>query len=222
MEKKPPLMTSEDVAEYLKLEVTTVRRLVNRGELSAYRLGGEYRFTQDDIDQYLKRQYAPAKGGLLERLGLGRRKQNRFDHLTKRAVRAVDFAYQEARRSQHPYVGIEHLLLGLIHDEEGLAGRVLHELGVSFELTYEVVQSIIPTQGELIGDCWPLHKAFKQVMEQADQEAAALEHAYIGTEHLLLALVKHTDGTFGYVWQRIGVTPRRVNDETLRVLRQAH
>ncbi len=186
------LLTTEDVANYFKVEVVTVRRLVQRGELAAYRIGGEYRFTEEDVQQYLKKQYIPVKMTLLERFGLAKKGPMR-DHLerfTRRGRQALTYAADEARAMNHTTIRCEHLLLGLVREEEGLAGRVLMGLGITLERAREVVQSITGVGEGTDDDLFGIHPATKQVLERAVQEAKQLHHNYVGTEHLLLGLLQ--------------------------------
>src|SRR5215471_6421339 len=139
------LLTSEEVAEHLRVEVVTVRRLVNRGELAAYRVGGEYRFTRPDVEAYLQRQRIPATPAndspnmftqLVQWLfpkGQPSRLQESERHFTKRALKTLHLAQEEAQRLQHNYIGTEHLLLGLVREGEGIAAQVLGELRCDLE-----------------------------------------------------------------------------------------
>src|SRR6266487_3078340 len=140
-----PLMASDELAAYLRVDVVTIRRLVNRGELTAYRIGSEYRFMESDIMEYLQRQRVPAndssvseaiRGGLAQVLRrLFPEGEDRFGRFTERARKAMVLAQEEARNLQHNYIGTEHLLLGLLREGGGIAARALNNLGV------EVVQA---------------------------------------------------------------------------------
>ncbi len=145
------LMTSEEAAEILHVDPVTIRRLVNKGDLSAYRIGADYRFAPSDLQDYLQRQRIPAQptgvpetssNSPLDQVALFIRnaltgKQTtpadvvgRFDRFTKRARTALELAREEAQRFQHNYIGTEHLLLGLLREGEGVAAQVLSNLEV--------------------------------------------------------------------------------------------
>src|SRR6266567_1088626 len=154
------LMTSEEIAELLHIDPVTVRRLVNKGELSAYRIGADYRFAPSDLQHYLQRQRISAHSQdasstnlnnpleqftqLLRKVLQGKHitptelvdyfdRSTKFDRFTKRARHVLTLAQQEAQRFQHNYIGTEHLLLGLIREGEGIAADVLKSLGLQLE-----------------------------------------------------------------------------------------
>jgi ATP-dependent Clp protease ATP-binding subunit ClpA len=117
-----------------------------------------------------------------------------FERFTERARLVVVFAQEEARELKHDYIGTEHILLGLIRDEDGVAGRVLESLGISLEgAIARVVRIVGPRQGTAAGQI-PFTPRAKKVLELALREALALNHDYIGTEHILLGLVRENEG----------------------------
>src|SRR5579864_8786478 len=123
------LLTTEDVAEFFRVDVVTVRRMISKGELTAYRVGGEFRLSRDDIEEYLERHRLPAKGEVHGPLGKLTRRARKclptgslpviFEHFTKRAQAVLVLAQEEARRLNHTYIGTEHLLLGILQEGEG-------------------------------------------------------------------------------------------------------
>jgi excisionase family DNA binding protein len=184
-----PLLTSEEVAKYLNVEVITVRRLVKSGKLAAYRIGGEYRFSNDDLQTYLQASYQPAKDTKLERLGLFSLAHGQTNHLTQQAKNVLVIAGEETRNLHHTAVHFEHLLLGLIREREGIAAKVFAEHDIVFERVQEIVKSRLGVGAEETPDCLPLAQNVKQMMENAMAQAKKLRHNYVGTEHLLLAFL---------------------------------
>ncbi len=110
-----------------------------------------------------------------------------MDRLTQRARRVLSLAHQEAERMRHNYIGTEHLLLGLIREEGGVAGRVLRELGLEAGRVQEIVERLTGTGQHRSGKI-DLSPGTQQVLEHAVEEAKRMGHHYIGTEHLLLGV----------------------------------
>ena len=173
-------MTSEEIAELLHVDPVTIRRLVNKGELSAYRIGADYRFAPSDLQVYLQRQriaaHAPNESGTsssnpLDQLAQLLRKTiqgkhttpsdlvGSFELFTKRARHVMTLAQEEARHFQHNYIGTEHLLLGLLREGEGVAAQVLSNLGIDVETTHEEATTI-----EVVRRAYDVHR--KRVDEQ--------------------------------------------------------
>jgi ATP-dependent Clp protease ATP-binding subunit ClpA len=143
-----------------------------------------------------------------------------FRRFSPRAREVVISAQQEARALHHGFVGTEHLLLGLLRDRDGVAGRTLHVLGISPEAAREQVLDIIGEgQAEVTGHI-PLTPRSKKVLELAVQEAVRLDHLHVGTEHILLGLVHEGDGVGWHVLHRLGLTVPRVRDQVLQLVRQ--
>ena len=128
-----------------------------------------------------------------------------FERFTHRARQAMVLAQEEARHFNHNYIGTEHLLLGLLRLDEGLASRVLTSLNVSVEAVREQVGSIVGYGEEEMGAQAPFTPRSKKVLELALREAMRLEHNYIGTEHLLLGLVRESEGVANQVLTNLGV-----------------
>jgi ATP-dependent Clp protease ATP-binding subunit ClpC len=135
-----------------------------------------------------------------------------FERFTDRARRVVVLAQEEARLLDHSYIGTEHILLGLVHEEEGLAARALELLGISLvAVRREVEQSIGRGDGPPAGHV-PFTPRAKKVLELSLREALQLGHNYIGTEHILLGLVREGEGVAATVLQSFGVELERVRE----------
>src|SRR4051795_13362650 len=117
-----------------------------------------------------------------------------FERFTERARQVVVLAQHEARTLRHNYIGTEHLLLGLLREEEGLAARVLGELGVTLEGSREQVANIVGEGDEGTTGQIPFTPRAKRVLELSLSEATALGHGYVGTEHLLLGMAREGSG----------------------------
>ncbi|MDO8671318.1 MAG: ATP-dependent Clp protease ATP-binding subunit [Dehalococcoidia bacterium] len=145
---------------------------------------------------------------------------DRFDKFTDRARKVLTLAQEEAQRFNHNYIGTEHLLLGLVREGDGVAAKVLANLGVELNKVRSAVEFIIG-RGErvVLGEIGLTPRA-KRVIELAIDEARRLNHHYIGTEHLLLGLVREGEGIAAGVLESLGVNLERVRSETIRVLSQ--
>ncbi len=143
-----------------------------------------------------------------------------MDRLTQRARRVLSLAHQEAERLRHNYIGTEHLLLGLIKEEGGVAGRVLRELGLEIRRVQEIVERLTGT-GQYRGGKIDLSPGTQQVLEYAFEEAKRMGHHYIGTEHILLGLVRYGEGIALNVLQKLGVTPEQIRRQTRRILQES-
>ncbi len=146
---------------------------------------------------------------------------DRFDKFTERARRVLTLAQEEAQRFNHNYIGTEHLLLGLVREGEGVASKVLANLGVELNKVRSAVEFIIgrgdrPVTGEI-----GLTPRAKKVIELAVDEARRLGHHYIGTEHLLLGLVREGEGIAAGVLESLGVSLEKVRAEVTRILAQS-
>ena len=141
-----------------------------------------------------------------------------FRRFSPRAREVIISAQQEARALHHGFIGTEHILLGLLRDRDGVAGRALHVLGISPEAAREQVLDIIGAgQHELAGHI-PLTPRSKKVLELAVKEAVHLGHLYVGTEHILLGLVHEGDGVGWHVLHRLGLTVPKVRDQVLQLV----
>jgi ATP-dependent Clp protease ATP-binding subunit ClpC len=145
---------------------------------------------------------------------------DKMERFTQRARRVLSLAHEEAERLHHNYIGTEHLLLGLIREEGGVAGRVLRELGLEPARVKEVVERLTGV-GRHKGGRIELAPGTEQVLQIAIEEARRMGHHYIGTEHLLLGLVRHGEGVGMDVLQRLGITPEQIRRQTRRILQES-
>jgi ATP-dependent Clp protease ATP-binding subunit ClpC len=143
-----------------------------------------------------------------------------FDKFTKRAKQVLAIATEEARAFNHPYIGTEHILLGLIREGEGVAARVLDDLGVKLSQARHAVEFIVGTGEGPTRQDQELTARAKKVITFAVEEAKRLNHHYIGTEHLLLGLVRNGEGVATGVLDILGVSLEQVRTQVMRVLRQ--
>ena len=147
--------------------------------------------------------------------------RNRFDKFTERARKVLSLAQEEAQRFQHNYIGTEHLLLGLVREGEGVAAKVLVNLGVQLDGVRQSVELHIGRGDHVVPGSIGLTPRAKKVIELAVDEARNMNHHYIGTEHILLGLVREGEGIAALTLESMGVKLARVREETLRVLNQA-
>jgi excisionase family DNA binding protein len=244
METNESMLTTDDVALYLKVDVVTVRRLVSRGALAAYRIGAEYRFTLSDLQDYLKRQYMPvAEPPALpaledKRLGpffmlyeiYGRmskkgasRKPAIGERFTERARAALEQAQAAAEVQRCGRIYASHLLLGLTGEAGGLAGRTLREVGV----TADKVRAVLAAHPRLTGpardsvDVLGIDPEVKAALSSAVKQAKKLSHDYVGTEHLLLGLLADSKNTANAVISRLNVPPDRLRSKLGELMQAA-
>jgi ATP-dependent Clp protease ATP-binding subunit ClpC len=142
-----------------------------------------------------------------------------MERFTQRARRVLSLAHEEAERMHHNYIGTEHLILGLIREEGGVAGRVLRELGLEPPRVKEMVERLTGI-GRHTGGRIELAPGTEQVLQLAVEEARRMGHHYIGTEHLLLGLVRQGEGVGLDVLRRLGVTPEQIRRQTRRILQE--
>ncbi len=141
-----------------------------------------------------------------------------FERFTERARKVVVLAQEEARHFNHNYIGTEHLLLGLLREDEGVAARALASLNVTLDEVREQVESIVGYGEEGSGGQAPFTPRSKKVLELALREALQLGHNYIGTEHILLGLVRESEGVAARVLSNLDVDPDKVRREVVRML----
>jgi ATP-dependent Clp protease ATP-binding subunit ClpC len=135
---------------------------------------------------------------------------DRFDKFTERAQRVLTLAQQEAERFDHNYIGTEHLLLGLLREDNGVAAMALANLGVELDMARSQVDAIIGRGEHAAAGAIGLTPRAKKVIELAVDEARRFGHHYIGTEHLLLGLVREGEGIAAGVLESLGVSLERV------------
>lgn len=146
---------------------------------------------------------------------------SRFEKFSERARRVLSLAQEEAQRFNHNYIGTEHILLGLVRETEGVAARVLSNLGVELSKVRSAVEFIIGRGEKSVPGEIGLTPRAKKVIELAVDEARRLNHSYIGTEHLLIGLLREGEGVAAGVLESLGVTLEKIRSETNRILSQS-
>ena len=141
-----------------------------------------------------------------------------FERFTDRARRVVVLAQEEARMLNHGYIGTEHILLGLIHEGEGVAAKALESLSISLDGVREQVQEIIGPGQESPSGHIPFTPRAKKVLELSLREALQLGHNYIGTEHILLGLIREGEGVAAQVLVKLGADPSRVRQQVIQLI----
>jgi excisionase family DNA binding protein len=230
------LLTTEEVAEGLRVDIVTVRRLVARGELAGYRIGGEYRFRVQDVEDYLARnRIAGGKGPAGDRLGgfaelirqlvPGRSMPGapeQFARYTERARKVMTLANEEALRRDRGRIGTEHLLLGVILEGESIAARVLASLGVELHQARRLAEELSAARGNREAVIGPgLTPQAKRAFELSVEEAEALGHQHLGPEHMLLGLVRESEESKGGVIRALGLDGEMVRTRTIQEIAQS-
>ncbi|MXV92154.1 MAG: ATP-dependent Clp protease ATP-binding subunit [Chloroflexi bacterium] len=146
---------------------------------------------------------------------------NKMERFTQRARRVLSLAQEEAERLRHHQIGTEHLLLGLMREEGGVAGRVLRDLGLDLRRVEELVSRLSTSEYRGGVAQLDLSPGTKKVLELAVDEARRMGHHYIGTEHLLLGLVRQQEGIALDVLRRLGVNPEEIRRQTSKVLQES-
>jgi excisionase family DNA binding protein len=213
-----PMLTTEEVAEGLRVETVTVRRLVARGEIEAYRVGSEYRFRLADIDKYLARQRIDAGTGDAT---------ERPETLTARARTVLTLAQDEAARLNHAYVGTEHLLLGLIAEGKNIVAKVLDSRGIDLDRVRTTIERLMadrpdrPDQPKQRGreDINLAPRARKAFAAAADEAVRRGQGGNIAPEHLFLGLLcEGKEGIAGGVLVDLGVDLEQVREQTIQAV----
>jgi excisionase family DNA binding protein len=204
------LMTTEEVAELLRIDAVTVRRLIMRGELTAYRIAGEFRFTPADLEKFIESQ----------RVVVDIRSKNQLgDKFTDQARKVLSLASEEARRYNHTGVGTEHVLLGITSEDEGIAVKALAQLQVQPSEVRAQIETLHPAEEQPVGDGQiGMTSQGKESIELAVQEARSFGHHYIGTEHLLLGLLREEGEPGGQVLRKSGVTLEKARELVKQLL----
>jgi len=231
------LMTSEEVAEILHVDPVTIRRLVNKNELAAYRIGADYRIAPSDLQEYLQRQRIPARtsesANSNSSLSLDQFTQavrsflqgkhttpsqvvDRFDRFNEQARDVMKLAQEEARFFQHNFIGTEHLLLGLVRQEKSIAAQVLSNLGVDLSRVRKEVEYIIGRGDRVVLGEIELTPRAKKAIELAVDEAHRLNHNYVGAEHIFLGLVREGEGIAAGVLEQLGVSLEKARVQTIQ------
>jgi ATP-dependent Clp protease ATP-binding subunit ClpA len=145
-----------------------------------------------------------------------------FERFTDRARRVVVLAQEEARLLNHNYIGTEHILLGLIHEGEGVAAQVLESLGISLDSVRSKVDGLMHAGDAMPDGHIPFTPRAKKVLELSLREALQLGHNYIGTEHILLGLIREGDGVAAQVLTELGADLPRIRSTTIQVIGGMH
>jgi len=148
-----------------------------------------------------------------------------FERFTDRARRVVVLAQEEARALNHSFIGPEHILLGLIHEGAGVGAKALESFGTSLEAVGQQVEAVVGRGTYTPPGRIPFTPRAKNVLELSLRESVQLGHHYIGTEHILLALIRQGDGAAGQVLTGLGADLDRTRDHVTRLLeeyRRAH
>jgi hypothetical protein len=143
-----------------------------------------------------------------------------FDRFTERTRTVMQFAQEEAQRLQHNSIGTEHLLLGLLREREGVAGKVLTSLGVDLDQMRQAVEGIVGRGEHLVSGEIHLTPRAKKVVELAVDEARRLHHHFLGTEHLLLGLLREGQGIGARVLESFGLSLQEVRAHVIQVLKE--
>jgi ATP-dependent Clp protease ATP-binding subunit ClpC len=142
-----------------------------------------------------------------------------YERFTDRARKVIKLAGQEARRFSHEYIGTEHILLGLIKEGSGVAANVLKNLDLDHLMIRAAIEKLVLDGPELVS--WrklPLTPRAKKVIEYSKEEARSLNHNYVGTEHILLGLLREQEGVAAVVLTNLGLKLEEVRQEVLNVL----
>jgi ATP-dependent Clp protease ATP-binding subunit ClpA len=141
-----------------------------------------------------------------------------FERFTDKASRVVVLAQEEARMLNHNYIGTEHILLGLIHEGEGVAAKALDSLSINLDAVRQQVEEIIGQGQAAPTGHIPFTPRAKKVLELSLREALQLGHNYIGTEHILLGLIREGEGVAAQVLQKLGADLNRVRQTVIQLL----
>jgi ATP-dependent Clp protease ATP-binding subunit ClpC len=147
-----------------------------------------------------------------------------YERFTDRARKVIQLANQEAQRFNHEFIATEHILLGLVKEGSGVAANVLKNLGVDLPKIRQAVELVVqpgPRTDNALGGKLPHTPRARKVVDYAIEEARHLNHNYVGTEHLLLGLIREHDGTAAKVLTNLGLTRDRVREEVLRLIGHA-
>ena len=136
-----------------------------------------------------------------------------FEQFTERAKKTLTLAQEEAERSHHSYIGTEHLLLGIMRNQDGLGYRVLEVLGVRIETVRQTIESVLGRNERIVIRTIIPTSRVKKVIELAFEESRRMGHGYVGTEHLLLGLLIEGEGVAAHVLNDLGVTEAKVRNE---------
>jgi ATP-dependent Clp protease ATP-binding subunit ClpC len=143
-----------------------------------------------------------------------------MERFTQRARRVLSLAHQEAERMNHNYIGTEHLLLGLMRDDGGNAGRVLRELGLDIDRLEDIIEQMVGLGDHQSPPQPQLSPGTQKTLELAVQQARDLKHHYIGVEHLLLGLIAYNEGVAMDALRQMDVTSEQIRGQIERILKE--
>ena len=203
------LLTTEEVADLLRIEPVTVRRLIMRKDLPAYRIAGEFRFAPSDLERFLEGQRVVPNIA-----------ENQFgDKFTERARKVLMLAREEARRHNHADVGTEHIVLAIIGEGGGIAAKALNQLQVQPDEVQAQIEALHPAGEQPVGEeQLGMTVQAKESIALAVQEARSFGHHYIGTEHLLLGVLREEKEAGGQVLREAGVTLEKAREVVKQLL----
>ena len=205
------MMTTEEVAELLRIDAVTVRRLATRGEITAYRIAGEYRFTPAGVESYVESQRI--------KVDMKPGPDHPLAKFTKRARKVMSLAIEEASLYNHKGVGTEHILLAIMSEGEGIGAKALNHLQVQPGELRTQIETLYPAGEQPISkDQLGMTQQGKQSIELAVQEAQSLGHHYLGTEHLLMGLLREEEGLANQVLSTSGVTLEKTRELVKQLL----
>jgi excisionase family DNA binding protein len=205
------MMTTEEVAELLRIDAVTVRRLATRGELTAYRIAGEYRFTPAGVESFVESQRIV--------VSMEPGPKHPLAKFTERARKVLSLANEEAHQYNHDGVGTEHILLAIMSEGGGIAARALNQLQVQPGEVRAQIEMLHPAGEQPVSDGQlGMTQQGKQSIELAVQEARGLGHHYIGTEHLLLGLLREEEGFANQVLLKSDVTLEKARELVKHIL----
>jgi excisionase family DNA binding protein len=205
------MMTTEEVAELLRIDAVTVRRLATRGELTAYRIAGEYRFTPAGVESFVESQRIV--------VSMEPGPKHPLAKFTERARKVLSLANEDAHQYIHDGVGTEHILLAIMSEGGGIAARALNQLQVQPGEVRAQIEMLHPAGEQPVSDGQlGMTQQGKQSIELAVQEARGLGHHYIGTEHLLLGLLREEEGFANQVLLKSDVTLEKARELVKHIL----
>ncbi len=204
------LLTTEEVGELLRIDPVTVRKLVTRGELIASRIAGEYRFTATNVEKFVESQQVIVNAS----------PKNQFARFTERARKVLTLASEEASQYHHEGVGTEHVLLGIMSEGDGIGAKVLLDLlQVDASAVRQQIEGLHPVGDQPNSDdMLGMTPHGKRSIELAVEEARLLDHHYVGTEHLLLGLLREEEGLASQVLRKSGVMLEDARNRVKKVL----
>lgn len=202
-------LTVDEVAHVLGLDRTTVGKYLRENVLYGFQIGREWLVSEEELRAYVTR--LSAKQFRID--------DDRFAKFTDRAMSAFALANDEARRFHHNYLGTEHLLLGLIRNTDGVAGRALANLGAELDAARLRLTLIIGHGSGTPGEP-KMTPRLSKVVDLAINEALELRHNYLGTEHLLLGLLREGEGIAAGILESLGFPLEKVHEGLMLILTQ--